>query len=292
MKAAHRKELQTNALADRMGRLIETLKSGPKSTSVVAWLFVFVALVAVVGWRYLGGSNPETESSRWLSLGTATHLPDPSSASKGLDEIQAEERGSMQARAARVQLARLSLREGQENLAHADSEKRKEALGKLRKARDLYEQLTRETADIPLLQQEALMGTAKAEEALAGVAGADGDFGRAVSYYQRLAAFSLKHLGSSVAPEKAPDTMVQLVQEQMKELGQECAADDCLAAYQKLADTEPAKFVAKAASWRDQSYYGRVAAARARELLTKGDEVRRFYAEFGKLTQGEGGAIK
>src|SRR5438270_731981 len=58
MKAAHRKVLETNALADRMGRLLDNVKSGPKSASVVAWIFVILALVLFAAWQYYSRVSP------------------------------------------------------------------------------------------------------------------------------------------------------------------------------------------------------------------------------------------
>ena len=45
MKAEHRKELETNVLADRMGRLVQRVKSKPQGKTV---LWVFLAVVAVL----------------------------------------------------------------------------------------------------------------------------------------------------------------------------------------------------------------------------------------------------
>ena len=44
MKAEKRHQLQRNALADRMGRLFETMKSSPRSSSTLVWAFIIVTL--------------------------------------------------------------------------------------------------------------------------------------------------------------------------------------------------------------------------------------------------------
>src|SRR5262249_27229887 len=164
--AAHRKELQTNVLADRVGKLYESVKSGPKTTSALVWLFVLLAVVAAVSWKFLSSTNPDEESARWVYLRHATH--DPDGMARDLQELVDENRAPAQSRAARFQQARLRLRQGQESLVAAEAKTRAEAADKLRSARDLYEQLAREAKSFPILQQEALLGVATTEETLAG----------------------------------------------------------------------------------------------------------------------------
>ena len=47
MKAEHRKELETNVLANRMGRLLETAKQKPQRGTVM-WILFGVAVLVVV----------------------------------------------------------------------------------------------------------------------------------------------------------------------------------------------------------------------------------------------------
>ena len=44
MKAEHRRELQTNALADRMGRVVQRIKAPPDRRSLL-WIIAAVAVV-------------------------------------------------------------------------------------------------------------------------------------------------------------------------------------------------------------------------------------------------------
>jgi hypothetical protein len=282
MKAAHRKELQTNVLADRMGKLYESVKAGPKRGSLLVWVLVLLVLVVIVGWRYYSSVSHTDASARWLELREATN--DPLGIADNLQTFADKEKGTVQARIARYQLARISLREGQENFA---SEKRGKALTSLRTARDLYEQLARETTGQPTLYQEALMGSAKTEEALALVPGEDGgtpqgSLDRAKDYYLKVVQYGLKQLGQNVPAERAVETMQNLVREQIKELGQEAEPDKELEVYQRLADYTPEKFKLNAQKWRDMTYLARSAAARVKDLQQQ-EQVVAFYNELNKL---------
>ena len=49
MKAEHRKELQTNALADHLGRFIQNLKSKPSAATVYVAGGVVLVVVIILG---------------------------------------------------------------------------------------------------------------------------------------------------------------------------------------------------------------------------------------------------
>src|SRR5262249_23290832 len=153
------------------------------------------------------------------------------------------------------QQARLRLRQGQESLIAGEAKTRADAAEHMRTARDLYDQLARETTDIPILQQEALLGVAKTEETLAGISideqgAAYGNLDRALAYYQKLVQLTLRLLGQRATEENAVATLVEFVQDQLRPLGKEVPADQALAAYQKLAETRPELFKGAVASWR------------------------------------------
>jgi hypothetical protein len=285
MKAAHRKELQTNVLADRMGRLLDNVKSGPKSASVVAWIFVILALIVFGTWSYYGRVSPEDDSTRWVLLREMTNIPDSQRMRESMEKLLEKDPGTVQTRVARFQLARLCLREGQDSFASFD---RPRAIDDLRAARTHYEALIRETSDNPMLHQEALLGAATAEEALAGVPAepadaAPGSLDRALEYYLRLVQFSLKQLGKPVTKDQAVATMELLVQEQLQELGESAESSDVFTRYKRLADYSPEKFKGNVQKWRDLSYLGRTAARRAKELQLNRDEVVAFYGDLNKL---------
>src|SRR5437016_918263 len=111
MKAQHRHQLQTNVLADRMGRLIQGMKSGRKSSSGLVWGFVLLAVVTIVGWQIYSRSLRAETSARWVNLDAVTH--NPSISPEDLENFAQANPGTIAGRSARVQAARLALQEGQ-----------------------------------------------------------------------------------------------------------------------------------------------------------------------------------
>jgi tetratricopeptide (TPR) repeat protein len=128
-----------------------------------------------------------------------------------LEQIATEERGTVPARAARFQMARELLDKGLQNLYSERSDERATAVDQLERSRDLYEQLARESTDLPVLGQEAAMGAAKIEEALAGVPKADnadetrGTLDRALELYEKLAASNPKTFQTEAAAKRAEE---------------------------------------------------------------------------------------
>jgi hypothetical protein len=184
MKAEHRKELQTNYLADRMGRLMQGMKVGPQSTgSVVIWVLAALTIGTVVAW-YVAGAN-SNRSPLWVRFETESAQNDL----EGLRSLATNNPGTLPARAARLQRARVSLQEG---LAGLYSNQREAAVSQVKQAGLLYIDLAQECTDDPILAPQALMGAAKAEEALAGLPNADdpadslGSIDEALKYYHRL----------------------------------------------------------------------------------------------------------
>ena len=188
MKAEHRKELHTNLLADRMGRLVQGMKTAPRSTSITVWVFVVLALGTLGVWRIAAWSTQSNMSALWRSVDEATHNPDEGR--RQLDNIGKQNPGTLPGRAARFELARMQFEEGQTGLTSMF--RRTQAIASLKGARDLYGKLAKECADAPLLAQEALMGVAKAEESLVGIADPEnleeklGSLDRAVEDYRQL----------------------------------------------------------------------------------------------------------
>jgi hypothetical protein len=107
-----------------------------------------------------------------------------------LSQVAAYSPKTIPGRTARFQEARLLLPQALQTLATPG---RAEAIKDLLRARELYTQLSTETGDNPLLQQESLMGAAKAEEALVGVSNPDkpettyGSLDKALELYNKLA---------------------------------------------------------------------------------------------------------
>jgi hypothetical protein len=108
-------------------------------------------------------------------------------------------RGTTAARTARFEEARYRLEFGVKNLGNKGQYPY--AVENLKKARTKYDELAAESRDTPVLVQEAMMGAAKAEEALA--ASSDGSIEKAVELYERLAKATPSSFQTKAAEERA-----------------------------------------------------------------------------------------
>jgi hypothetical protein len=186
MKAEHRKELQTNVLADSLGRFVKNVKSGTKSSSLIYWILAALVLAVVVGWFIYRGYSSRSRSELWTKLDEAASTANL----EKLGSIAEQSRGTKAARTARFQIARIQLEQGLNTLG--SEQRRAEALKNIEDARTLYSELIQDTNDAPLLRQEAMMGVAKAEESLIGIPKADapnemrGTLAQALKYYESL----------------------------------------------------------------------------------------------------------
>lgn len=166
MKAEHRKELQTNLLADRLGKLVQNMKSGPSQPALIAGGVVVLVIAVIVAWVLISRNASKTKAQQWVAIDNATTLED-------LDKIIQENPGSLPARDARFLKARKLMQEGQAHLYTRDFDfsptltsranlpmGRKEALQSIEEAGQLYQKLAEDCKDSPVLTQEALMGRA------------------------------------------------------------------------------------------------------------------------------------
>jgi hypothetical protein len=176
MKAEHRKELQTNALADRIGRFFQNLKTSSPSSSVILWCVLGAVVVGLaVAWWLMGRANADTQSDIWVNLDTiSTAAPTDMPADlihekvnplqKSLDEFQAivdKDPGSKQATFARFRMAQLRLRKlGLDLLGQSPAV----AMTNLALARKEYEELAEEFKNDPFWGPEALLGVAQITE--------------------------------------------------------------------------------------------------------------------------------
>src|SRR5262249_21837755 len=165
MKAEHRKELQTNELADWLGRTLQNIKSG--NPTHLMWGAVAVVLVGLLGWWiYNYAIRPSSKLEVLLKIQAA------GADLKELEKIAKDKNsGTLPARTADFDLARILYQEGIRDLPAV--ELRTSAIAKLEQARDLYAQLETECRNEPVLAQEALMWKARAEEALIGAVNPD-----------------------------------------------------------------------------------------------------------------------
>jgi hypothetical protein len=171
MKAEHRKELQTNVLADHLGKAIQGIKEGPSRGTMI-----FVGVVALAGllifiWWYFWSASQAADSARWTAWDGLT----TPAALDGFAQNK-DNQGTTPGRVARFQIARISLLSGMRELGSS----RAAALENIRKAARTYEELANESSDAPLFVQEALLGAGKANEAL-------GEVDKAKGFYQKLA---------------------------------------------------------------------------------------------------------
>src|ERR1051326_6048037 len=185
MKADHRKHLEQNELASRLTRW---WKGGGESTTPASTWAIIGALVlaaALVGiWFYFKSANSQSRANVWKQIEETTKPED-------LEKIIEANRGTGPGRAAKAQLARMLLTEGITKLASRLD--RSKAIGDIDRARTLYTELAKESKDDPLLQREALLASAKAEESLVGIPKPDsptemyGSLDRALEVYDECA---------------------------------------------------------------------------------------------------------
>jgi hypothetical protein len=173
MKAEHRRELQTNALADRLGRMLQTVKTPPKKRSLFYWILALAAIVVVVGYWWIQ-SRRATEQAR---LWDVFQRHDMSAQDIMERRSLLEGQNTPQGRAERFQLAWNYLWGGfdfgpslQEfrvgGIKYLLSDPRLAILS-LGRAKELYTELAKECKDDPILGAEAVYGLAVIEETLA-----------------------------------------------------------------------------------------------------------------------------
>jgi len=189
MKAEHRKELQTNALADSMGRLYQEFKTRPQSASIAVWVLGVLAVVIFVVWYFTAGAAT-SRSALWVQIESDSYVRSPQEALDDFTRIAADSPKTIPGRTARFQEARVLLPQGLQMLGTLE---RTRAVADVVRARALFNQLSTETGDDPLLRQEALLGAAKAEEALIGVPNVEksdqpyGSLDKALELYRKAA---------------------------------------------------------------------------------------------------------
>lgn len=198
MKADHRKELGTNALADYLGNALQQAKEGPSQKTLIYAGIVLLVVGIVAAFWYFSTLAKARDSARWGQLGALSQdteadvdskdlkaitdkypgaFPDMLQQLYELDKFEQENPGTAQARVTRFQIARLLMRQTDANWER--SEKPDDARKRLEKAREIYQKLIDESGDMPELAEEALVNTAKAYEIL-------GDFDNAKKFYERL----------------------------------------------------------------------------------------------------------
>jgi len=185
MRAEHRHELQTNLLADRLGRLFQSVKSPRKSGARLGWVFAILVVVTIVVWQIYASTTQSEHAKLWVRLDNAVH--DLRGGTTGLETVAREGEGTFAARAARFDQARMKFEEAQSPFSVFQ---RAEGAKSLEEARNIYKELVDQCADQPVLAQEALMGVAKADESLIGITtpkDVERDLDKAIGSYRMLA---------------------------------------------------------------------------------------------------------
>jgi hypothetical protein len=155
MKAEHRKELQTNTLADNLGRLLQ----GSRSMSRRTVLIIVAIAVVVVGfwfWRVIQANNEATRAALYLDLDLGNV--------QELREISREGAGTEPSKAMRFQVAWYFLwKRGIEQLASNSFQARQN----LEAVQDEYRSLAEQVENDKVLAAEAHYAIALIEESLA-----------------------------------------------------------------------------------------------------------------------------
>jgi len=166
MKTERRHELQTNALADWLGRSIENVR--PYSTGIVGGVvLVVVAMGAYTYWKH---QTRTSEQRGWEQLLSFSAAGNPNN----LEDVADTFPNALVGIYARLQLANVQLNNGIYQL-FTD---RAEGKDQLNKAVVTFETIKNEATD-PFLQQHALYGLARAHESLDHLEEAE-------KYYQEL----------------------------------------------------------------------------------------------------------
>jgi len=183
MKAEQRKELERNALAEQMTHMAGAIKGGPSKNTLIVCGIILLVVGGVYGFYRMTRSGQSKQSALWVRLDEETNVA-------GLQKLISENPGTNPARVAEFEEARYSLLQGLENLA--SPEQHESAIKNLERARELYVALAPKSKDLPVLEQEAMMGAAQAEEALSVGKKGDGTgmlgtLDKAAELYEKLA---------------------------------------------------------------------------------------------------------
>jgi hypothetical protein len=194
MKAEHRKELQTNVLADRMGRIIQRVKTRPSRNTVLTWLLVIVLGLAVLFWIMTSRGRRSQSARLWVDF-AGGHLAN-------LAELQQKYPTKEPGKLARFQIAWFQLWEvGIKWIPFRAAM----ALENVSNAQEMYRKLATDCKDDPVLGPEALYQIAVAEETLAIRDDPKEHLDRAKAAYEEVVAKFPKTARAKDAEQRAKD---------------------------------------------------------------------------------------
>ncbi len=175
MKSARRHELQTNELADLLGRWVNQAQP----YAMPALIIVAAALVGCGLFMWYSSSVKRTTGEAWRSFFLAMSGQDTEQIQAGLENVATNYGDSAAALWALVVAGDVDLNDGLDSLFQDKSV----ALTSLGNAIEKYEEVLKQLGDgtdQPLLRQRALFGLAQAKEGL-------GEVDEAAEYYQKAA---------------------------------------------------------------------------------------------------------
>jgi hypothetical protein len=154
MKAEQRKELETNALADRMGHLVQRMKTQPRRATlyyVVGAVAIVIVLIVLIRWYQVDRLE---RAQQWILFG--------SSVDQNLIHLAQKFPETNPGKAARFQIAWMFYWEtGVKRLGVGNGT---EGMESLKRAAGLYKGLADECAGDKLWEPEAMYGLAVIEE--------------------------------------------------------------------------------------------------------------------------------
>lgn len=164
MKAGHRKELQTNVLADRMGKMLQ----GAKTTSGIVWVLLAVVLLGVIGYFWYTRQAAQNLATQWKNFWDDRERVDER-------ELAKNYKGTVIERVIKLRRA-----EQLERQAYADfSRIPDQAVKTFKEASQLFEEVSNDPGKSDDLAVKGLLGAAKCEEWL-------GDLKRARHFYNEV----------------------------------------------------------------------------------------------------------
>jgi hypothetical protein len=180
MKAEQRKELETNTLADKMGHVMQRVKSSPRRTFVTyAIIVVGVLIAAYLGYRWWT-QDVILRSEQWI------RFYDGASGQLGL-LVEAGEKDSKETTVGKAALLQIAWYFYWEEGVKMIGINPRGAMFKLQQSKQIYEKVLRECKDKdePTLEAQAMLGRAVCTESLSGQDNANLD--KAKDYYKELA---------------------------------------------------------------------------------------------------------
>jgi tetratricopeptide (TPR) repeat protein len=232
MKAEERKHLETNTLVEGIGKLSHSLRGGVPRSVWIGLAVIVLAYGLYWTWNFYATRSLAANSELWwkwdqvgngdtLAAGYAKLPSIDKESSTFVEKLEGQQleafindnKGTLQARLAQFELARLNLFEGLRDLGTSLKPQREAALKRLQDAAFQYKQLIQESRSEPILHQEALLNSGKANEAL-------GDIKQATEYYTKLATdYKTSRFGKLAEKElKRLETNAKVIAELSKQL--------------------------------------------------------------------------